>query len=170
MAGETAPPAQTAPPAETAPPAQTDPEANLDEAVKEVLAKERKAARDALRRATAAESRAKELEDAGKSAEDKATEAATSAVKRAEAAELKVLRLEIAAEKGLKPQAFKLLGGSTREEIEELAAELVKLTGSASAGSGKDPDQGRQDGGAGGNGAPATDMNAWMRKAVGRAS
>lgn len=71
--------------------------------------------------------RLKEIEDAEKSEIDKANEKLSAAERRAEDAELRALRIEIAAEKGLTPALAKRLTGSSREELEEDAEELVEL-------------------------------------------
>lgn len=144
----------------------SDPEAGLSEAVKAVLAKERKAARDAVKRASAAEKRAKELEDATKDDATKAAEAAEAASKRADAAEARLLRFEVAAEKGLSLKDARRLVGSTREELEADADEWIKDHPPAK-GSTPDPDQGRGSNGNGGT-SEAADMNSWMRQAAGR--
>ena len=70
--------------------------------------------------------RLKEMEDADKSEVERAAEAAKAAEKRAEEAEARALRLEIAHEKGLSPSQAKRLVGSSREELEADAAELLE--------------------------------------------
>ena len=70
--------------------------------------------------------RLKEMEDAEKSEIDRAKEATAAAEKRAAEAEAKALRAEIAAEKGLTLSQAKRLIGSTREELEADADELLQ--------------------------------------------
>lgn len=65
-------------------------------------------------------------EDAEKSEIDKAKERAAAAEKKAADAELRAARLEVAAAKGLSPAMAKRLVGSTVEELEADAAELLK--------------------------------------------
>lgn len=72
-----------------------------------------------------------ELENANKSEQQRATEAREAAEKRAIAAEQRALRLEIAAEKGLSPAQAKRLVGSSREELEADADELLETFGTA---------------------------------------
>lgn len=62
-----------------------------------------------------------EIEDANKSAELRAVEAE----QRASEAEMRALRLEVASERGLNPAQAKRLLGSTREELEADADELL---------------------------------------------
>ncbi len=70
--------------------------------------------------------RLKEMEDAEKSEIDRAKEAITAAEKRAAEAESKALRAEIAAERGLTLSQAKRLIGTTREELEADADELLE--------------------------------------------
>jgi len=74
--------------------------------------------------ATAAQ-RLEEIENASKTEQQRATEALTAAEKRAAEAEASALRLEIAAEKGLTPAQAKRLVGSSREELEADAEDLL---------------------------------------------
>jgi hypothetical protein len=67
----------------------------------------------------------KELEDADKSEIEKAAAKAAEAEKRAADAELKALRLEVASDKKLTPAQAKRLVGSTREELEADADDLL---------------------------------------------
>lgn len=66
-----------------------------------------------------------EQEAANKSDIEKATAAAAEAAERAAAAELRALRLEVAGDKGLSPSQAKRLVGTTREELEADADELL---------------------------------------------
>ena len=67
-----------------------------------------------------------ELENASKSDLEKAQIAAHAAEERAKAAELRALRLEVAGAKGLSPAQAKRLSGSTMEELEADAEELLE--------------------------------------------
>lgn len=69
--------------------------------------------------------RLKDLEDSDKSEVEKLRESATAAERRASEAEAKALRAEVAHEKGLSPAQAKRLIGSTREELESDADELL---------------------------------------------
>lgn len=73
--------------------------------------------------------KAKELEEAGKTEIQKATEKLTAAEQRAQAAELHSLRLEVAFSQGLTPAQAKRLVGTTREELEADAKELLESFG-----------------------------------------
>lgn len=116
-------------PEETTPP-EGAPEEPFDEARAQAKIRKANAEAQALRaRLKAAEAKAAkldELENANKSEQQRAIEAREAAEKRAEAAEQRLLRLEIAAEKGLTPAQAKRLVGSTREELEADADELLE--------------------------------------------
>lgn len=84
----------------------------------------RKHERQAKENSSAAK-RLKELEDADKTESQKAAERAEAAEKRAAEAEQRAIRLEIAAAKGLTPAQAKRLVGSTAEELEADADELL---------------------------------------------
>lgn len=77
------------------------------------------------RQAAAAEKRLAELEDRDKSDLERAQENARAATERANAAELRALRAEVAARKGLTANQAKRLQGTTEEELEADADELV---------------------------------------------
>ena len=79
----------------------------------------------------AAIARLKEIEDSNKSEVEKATEAQRQAEQRAAEAEQRALRLEVAASKGLTPAQAKRLQGSTLEELEADADELLSTFRSA---------------------------------------
>jgi hypothetical protein len=66
-----------------------------------------------------------EIEDANKSEVERAAATAKAAEDRAVAAELKAMRLEVAAAKGLTPAQAKRLVGTTAEELEADADELL---------------------------------------------
>ncbi len=90
--------------------------------------------------------RLKEIEDAQKSETDKLTERATVAEKRAVDAETALARFQVALEKGLTPSQAKRLVGSSREELEADADELLKDLGDANKPRSPrpDPTQGKQ--------------------------
>lgn len=73
--------------------------------------------------------RLRELEDADKSESEKAKEEAAREKKRADEAEARLVRLEVGAEKGLTPSQARRLVGSTREELEADADELLEAFG-----------------------------------------
>lgn len=97
----------------------------LGDAGKKALEAERRNARAAAKERDALAARLKEFEDRDKSESDKAVERAAAAEKRAADLEAHVARLEIAAEAGLTPAQAKRLVGSTREELEADAKELL---------------------------------------------
>ena len=72
-----------------------------------------------------AAARLKEIEDADKSAIEKANERATVAEAKASEAELRAMRVEVGHEKGLSPSQARRLIGSTKEELEADADELL---------------------------------------------
>ncbi|MDO5091821.1 MAG: hypothetical protein Q4D79_00105 [Propionibacteriaceae bacterium] len=72
-----------------------------------------------------------EIEQAAKSDLEKATEANAKLTAELEALKLNQLRTEIAIAKGLDPASARFLTGTTREQIEADADDLVKLTGPA---------------------------------------
>lgn len=76
----------------------------------------------------------KELEDRDKSDTDKLQDRVTVAEKRAEEAEARALRLEVAAEKGLTLTQAKRLVGSTKDELEADADELLESFGAGAGG------------------------------------
>src|SRR5262245_9784782 len=73
------------------------------------------------------EARLEEIEGRDKSEQEKLAERVTTAETRATEAEVRLMRYEVAAEAGLDMQAAAFLTGTTREEIELRAEELVKL-------------------------------------------
>lgn len=122
-----------------------DPSASLGDPGKKALAEERQRAKAAEKRAAELEARLKEIDDAGKSEAEKTSERLAAAEKAATEAEQRALRLEIAAEKGLTPKQAKRLVGSTRDELESDADELLATFGGASkqpTGPKPDPTQG----------------------------
>jgi len=85
--------------------------------------------RDRLKTAEEKAARLDELENANKSEQQRAQEAAAALEQRATAAEQRALRLEVAADKGLTPGQAKRLVGSTLEELEADADELLETFG-----------------------------------------
>lgn len=127
MADET-PPAEPAAKVDEAPETPTPADEALGEGGKKALEAERARARDFERRLKELEplaAKAKELEDANKSEAEKTTERLTAAEKRAEKAEGELLRLSVGLEKGLTPAQAKRLVGSTKEELEADADDLL---------------------------------------------
>lgn len=88
----------------------------------------RKHERQAKANAEAAK-RLQEMEDASKSDTEKLSDRASAAEKRAAEAEGKYLRLEVALEKGLTAKQAGRLVGSTKEELEADADELLETFG-----------------------------------------
>lgn len=91
----------------------------------------------------AAAKRLAELEDASKSDVERATAAATAAEKRAEAAELKASRYEVALDKGVPAKLMKFLTGSSVEEIEASADELLEAVGAKPGDAGSNGSTGK---------------------------
>lgn len=90
--------------------------------------------------------RLKELEDADKSELQKAQDAAAEATRKAEAAELRAVRAEVAADKGLTAKQAARLVGTTREELEADADELLtEFGGGKTSGDEAPADKGEGD-------------------------
>ena len=108
-----------------------------------------------------AAARLKEIEDAQKTEAQRAAEELAEVTRRAEEAELRAMRIEVAAAKGLTPAQAKRLVGSSREELEADADEIIADFGSR-------PQVTAQSTGAGAVGPPAEsdDPNSWLRRAV----
>lgn len=140
-------------------------DSGVDPAVKAVLAKERRAARDAVRRADAAEAKLREVDDAKKTDIDRATERAARAEQALAQLQARSDRLEVAAAKGLSPTLAARLQGSTREQLEADADELLALVGPGQPRSTVDPDQGRRDSTTS-RSDRGSDMNQWMRDSI----
>ncbi len=110
---------------------------------------------------------AKELEgikDKDKTENERLTEALAKAEQEKAAAETGLLRASVAAEKGLPPELASRLTGSTKDEIEADADDLLKVVGSA-GGPGTDLKQGGRGADTGQN-----DVDSWIRSAAGRNS
>lgn len=76
----------------------------------------------------------KEIEDRDKSEGEKLTDRITAAERRADEAEARALRLEVATAKGLTAGQAKRLAGTTREELEADADELLADFAPANSG------------------------------------
>lgn len=125
------------------------------------LEAERKASRNAIRHAEVLSKKLKELEDRDKTELQKAIERAETAEKAQADTASRALRYEVAAAKGLTAKQALRLIGSTREELDadadELLADIVAERRPPSFDSGARPPSG----GAG-------DMNAALRRLAGR--
>lgn len=122
--GTTEPPTPPTPPAD--PPAEPPPADDLGDGGKKALAAERaraKAAEAELARYKKAE---QDKADADKTELQKAADARAAAEERAAQAEQRALRLEVAHEKGLTPAQAKRLVGSSKEELEADADEILR--------------------------------------------
>lgn len=126
----------TDPPEKKDPPEKEDPA--LPDAVKEILAKERRAAREADKRAKAAEAKVKEHEDAQKSEAEKTAERAETAERERDEARAELLRTRVAARIGLPDELVDRLRGDTEEALEEDAKSLMAAMG-ATPGKKKPP-------------------------------
>jgi hypothetical protein len=132
------------------PPDQPDTDADakdaLGDAGKKALDAERREKRAAEKRASELEARLKQFEDRDKSEAEKLASRAEEAERRAQESESRALRLEVAAEKGLTAAQAKRLVGSTRDELETDAAELLETFKATRAKPKPDSGQGRQQG------------------------
>lgn len=115
---------------------EKDADAGVPPAVRAALRKANKEAETYRRKL-------QELEDRDKSETDKLKDRVTVAEKRAEEAEARALRLEVAAEKGLTLTQAKRLVGSTKEELEADAAELLESFGGSNGNGGAKPPAGK---------------------------
>lgn len=105
-------------------------DSELGDRGKAALDKERQARREAERRAKDGEAailRLKEIEDAQKSEQEKLTERAEKAEREAAEARIALMRRDVAADKQLPPAMADRLRGTTREELEADADELLKM-------------------------------------------
>lgn len=152
-------------PASDSPTAPTPtPPTELGDPGKKALADER-AARKAAEKASAdLAAKLKALEDRDKSEADRLTERAAQAEERATKAELAALKSDVAAEKGLTPLQARRLVGTTREELETDADELLVTFAPAAPPKAPRPDPSQ---GAKGSTA-ALDLDAQIRDAQGK--
>lgn len=102
-----------------------DPKDNLGDAGKRALDAERKKARDEKKRADELAARLQEIEDKDKSEGERLAGKLTEAEQRAATAEARAMRLEVAHDKGLTSAQANRLVGSTKEELEADADELL---------------------------------------------
>lgn len=143
----------------------------LPQAVRDVLAKERRAAKEAERRAKAAEARVREFEDASKSETERLAERATAAESAAEAATLQAARFRAAIS----------AVGLSKHVIERITLLSERLQGDDEAALARDaerlaklltppePKAGTSSAGAWSGGSPAPRGQDDPRAAVGRA-
>ena len=99
------------------------------DALRKALEKARKEAanyRTKVRELEPLASKAKELEDAGRTELEKLTARAETAERERSELQARALRLEVAFEKGLTPAQAKRLVGSSREELEADADEILR--------------------------------------------
>lgn len=106
-----------------------DPAPDPDAGAKKALDEERKARRDAERAASDLRAKLKEFEDRDKTDGEKLTGRIAEAEKRAEAAEARAMRMEVASAKGLTAAQAKRLVGSTVDELEADADEIIETFG-----------------------------------------
>lgn len=107
------------------PAAEANTDEPLGEAGKQALVKERQAAKAAEKRAADAEARIKEFEDRDKSDAQKLQEERDAAVTERDTLRTQTLRRDVADEKGLTAAQAKRLVGSTREELEADADDII---------------------------------------------
>lgn len=106
-------------------PPKTDPPDALGEAGRKALEEERKARRDAEKRAKEAEARITELESTGKSDSHKIADQLAAVQKDLDDERRERRVLEVATAKGLTPAHVKRLSGTTKEELDASADELL---------------------------------------------
>lgn len=130
-------------------------------AVEDDTAKWKAMARKHEREAKALQKQLADIEAAKLTDLERAQQEAKQSAQRAEEAEMRAMRIEVAAAKGLSPAQAKRLVGSTREELEADADEIVAEFGSR-------PQVTAQSTGAGAVGPPTNsdDPNSWLRRAV----
>lgn len=102
-----------------------DPKDELGDAGKKALESERKARREAEKQLQEIQSQLKELRDRDKSESEKFADRVAAAEKRASDAEAALTRLEVALDKGLTKTQARRLVGSTVEELEADAEDLL---------------------------------------------
>jgi hypothetical protein len=105
------------------PPPDTD---DLGDSGKKALAAERKARRDAERQLKDMADRLAAIEDAEKTETQRLADKLSEAEARATQAEANALRLQVAQSKGLSAAQAKRLVGSTQEELEADADEILE--------------------------------------------
>ena len=100
--------------------------ADNPDAVKNALNAERKAAKDAKRRAEAAEAKVREYEEANASELEKAQAKVAKAEQAKAEAEARLTRFEVASEKEVPPKLVPLLTATSREELEAQADLIIE--------------------------------------------
>lgn len=160
-------PEPTIPPvAPVVPDAGAEADEPLGEAGKQALVNERKAAKAAEKRAADAEARIKEFEDRDKSDAQKLQEERDAAVTERDTLRTQTLRRDVADEKGLTAAQAKRLVGTTREELEADADDILATLPVAPAGPKfGDVNQGHRSGG--GPTSPAEDFAGFLRQQLG---
>lgn len=157
-------------PAKGEPKPDPKPDADLGDGGKKALDEERKARRDAEKVAADLKAQLQKLTDADKSETEKLADRVAAAEKRAEEAEARVIRAEVAHAKRLTPAQAKRLSGSTREELEADADELIETFGVAGDKAGDDGDKpnpsGRPKEDLRGGGDPTQPASPDLRKAI----
>lgn len=118
----------------TGKPANPPAPADLGDGGKKALEDERRARRDAERQLKDLQTKVQELEDKDKSETDKLRDQVAQLTKERDEHAAKVLRHEVAMAKGLTAAQAKRLAGSTKEELEADADEILETFG------GKKPD------------------------------
>lgn len=114
-----------------------DDDDDLGDAGKSALDKERKARRDAERRARAAEAKVKAAEDADKSAGERLTGVEADLAKERARND----RLQVALDKGLTAAQAKRLVGDTIEDLEADADEIIETFGAKPSKGSDDDDE-----------------------------
>jgi hypothetical protein len=112
----------------------------LGDGGKAALDAERRARRDSDKRVKELEAKLKEIEDKDKSEVDKLRDELNTVKADRDEHAAKLLRLEVGAAKGLTPAQSKRLVGSTREDLEADADELLEAFKSADDDEGKSSD------------------------------
>lgn len=99
------------------------------ERAKAKLAKTNSEAAELRKRLKSAESKLKDIEDAGKSELEKERETRLKLEAQLKAATTAQLRHQVAGDKGVPSNLVKFLSGTTQQELEESAAELLDAVG-----------------------------------------
>lgn len=114
-------------------------DAELGDGGQKAINAERKARREADKRAADAEARLKELEDAGKGELDRIRDENATLKSRLTELESTNTRLTVAIDKGLSKSQAKRLVGSTAEELEADADEILESFGGGNNSGGATP-------------------------------
>lgn len=112
---------------------------DLGEAGRKALDSERKARRDAERRLAEVEAQLRELADKDKPELERLREQVTTLTAERDAAKGSLTRYEVALAKGLNASQAKRLVGSTQEELEADADELLETFGGSTGKAGTTP-------------------------------